>query len=65
MQLLLLILGLIAVIVPEQFPGQDPLGWAFIIIAVILLLVQILWMVFFTKKARGMRDDFFSNSRFR
>lgn len=58
MALLLFVLGLVGVIVPEQFGGQQELGAAFIVLAVVLFLIQLLWGIFVAKKASKMTKDF-------
>lgn len=58
MPLLLLVLGLVGVIVPEQFGGQQELGAVFIALAVVIFFVQLLWGIFVARKVKNMSKDF-------
>ncbi len=48
MQILFIVAGLVGVILPSHFVGQHPLGWALLILGVVLLILPLL--AFFTAK---------------
>jgi hypothetical protein len=58
-QLLLLIIGLVGIIVPEQFSGQDALGWAFIALSVVITLFQVAFYLIAARKIKQTHSDFF------
>lgn len=65
MQLLILIAGIVGVIVPEQFAGQQEVGVALIAISVVLFVVQLVAFAIAARKVNNsVRDRNFPSGRF-